>query len=696
MRTHPSLPDYLERWNRHHPRVLEEACERPVSPDAAETELEQFKVSLRRYDPRKRGLPWPCQSWCHPCDQAVPARFERRGPDVVLVRQCGVHGVTQEAHEDVIFTERPSDRVGSAEWTFGGVKVKPVVRGLPRTVETLCPECGCVILGRYYEHDGAVWIEKTCPEHGYFQDIVNRDVRCYRKAAPWSWDEGFGQMHPRVGGSTRCPTDCGLCAAHQGTSILAQIDLTTRCNLHCPVCFANSNASGRVLQPELDQVVRMMQQLRDLRPIPASSVQFSGGEPTLHPQFHEIIRRANQMGFTHVQIATNGITHANEAFAARSAEAGLHTMYLQFDGVGEEWYRKTRGQPVWEKKLACLENCRRYGIKICLVPTIVRGVNDGQVGPILWFAIKNIDVISGISYQPVCFTGRISHAQRLQQRYTLGDMAHDIAAALPGGDPVRDFFPMSLTQPFSKMLACWDGLPKIETNCHTDCTYGTYLLVSPEGRPYTFPQVLNISELFWDMDRLARKIIDKGHAGRMSFWDKLQVYLMFRRHFYKHNMPPGLTIGRFINTLLGCVDKNRGRGEGEQRTYRTLLAAGMHFQDRYNFDVERVKRCVILYATPDGIYPFCTYNGGPAYRGFIERVHGQTCEEFRARHADQPLQASSHPNAVMPWVGRLGQEVDEPVFSPELERRIEQLVATYNDPSWADGNGHEANGRTSP
>jgi uncharacterized radical SAM superfamily Fe-S cluster-containing enzyme len=685
-----SLPDYLDRWNRTHPRATDDKPKPPVAPGRAATELDQYKLSLRQYDPRTIGLPWTCQSYCHACESPVPARFARIADKLVLIRHCPNHGISVEEHLDTIFTDLPIDRAGSAEVTFGGAKVKPVLRGLPRTVETLCPECSSVILGRYYEHDGVVWTEKTCPEHGYVQDIINRDVKCYLKAAQWSWDEGAGQLHPHVAGSVRCPTDCGLCAAHQGTSILAQVDLTTRCNLNCPVCFANANASGRVMQPDYEQAVCLMQRLRDLRPIPASSIQFSGGEPTLHPRFHDIIRKANQMGFSHVQIATNGITHANEDFAARSADAGLHTMYLQFDGVGEEWYRQTRGQPVWEKKLACIENCRRYGIKICLVPTLIKGVTDCQVGPILHFAIKNIDVISGISYQPVCFTGRISHAKRLAQRYTLGDMAHDIAAALPDGDPVRDFFPMSLTQPLSKMLACWDGLPKIETNCHTDCTFGTYLLVSPEGRAYAFPQVFDIGELFKDMDYLARKIIRKGRAGRMNFWDKLQVYLMFQRHFHKHSAPPDLSVGRFINTILGCVDKGRGRGEGERTTYKTLMAAGMHFQDRYNFDVERVKRCVILYSTPDGIYPFCTYNGGPAYRSFIERMHSTSGRNWEQEHPDQPMRASSHPKAMMPWLGRLGQDVDEPVFTPELETRIQQLVATYDRADWMDDNGHKS------
>jgi len=693
MSTSPSLPDYLDRFTCRNPRALDEPPRPPIGQGDAGSELERFKVSLRKHDPRRGGLPISCESFCHECDRPVPARFEKTDDArIVLVRECPQHGTSVEQHLDIVFTDRASDRDGSAEVTFGGVKVKPVLRGLPRTVETLCPECGCVILGRYYEHDGMVWIEKTCPDHGYVQDLINRDVRCYLEAAKWSWDEGFGQMHPHVSGSTRCPTDCGLCAAHQSTSVLSQIDLTTRCNLHCPVCFANAAANGRVMQPTYDEAVRLLQRLRDMRPIPSTAIQFTGGEPTLHPQFHELVRKANEMGFSHVQIATNGITHANEEFAARSAEAGLHTMYLQFDGVGEQWHRKTRGQPVWEKKLACIENARKYGMKICLVPTIIKEVTDCQVGPILHFAAKNVDVISGISYQPVCFTGRISHAERMKHRYTLGDMAHDIADAVSGCDPIRDFFPLSLVQPISKMLSCVDGKPKVETNCHTDCTYGTYLLVSPQGVVYPYPVVFDMGNLFKDMDPLARKIIRKGRAGRMNFWDKVQVYLMFRRHFHKKAAPPDLTVGKFINTLLGCVDKKKGRGEGEANTYRTLMAAGMHFQDRYNFDVERVKRCVILYSTPDGIYPFCTYNGGPAFREYIERAHSTPQQQWTARHPEQPVRASSHPRAVMPWADRFGHDVDEPMFTPELERRIEQLVETYDRPDWAGGNGG-GNGR---
>jgi hypothetical protein len=67
------------------------------------------------------------------------------------------------------------------------------------------------------------------------------------------------------------------------------------------------------------------------------------------------------------------------------------------------------------------------------------------------------------------------------------------------------------------------------------------------------------------------------------------------------------------------VDKDKGRGQTGKANYRTLMAAGMHFQDRYNYDLERTRRCVIPYSTPAGLVPFCAYNSGPMYRPLIEK-----------------------------------------------------------------------------
>jgi uncharacterized radical SAM superfamily Fe-S cluster-containing enzyme len=322
------------------------------------------------------------------------------------------------------------------------------------------------------------------------------------------------------------------------------------------------------------------------------------------------------MGFSHIQIATNGLRLAELDFARQAAAAGLHTLYLQFDGVGEEAYRRTRAYPgIYAKKLATIDNCRKTDMKVCLVPTILKGVNDDQVGEIFKFAAANVDVVSAISYQPVSFTGRMSIDEVASHRYTVGDLAHGIAAA-SGASALRDMYPLSIVVPLSQILEAITGKPKVRPSCHPDCAFGTYFLVSPEGKAYPFPRVIDVEGMFTEMNRLAAAISKRGRATAFDQWRLLR---MLKRHFRPASAPPGLTVKRFWRSLLGMVDKSLGRGAGEKETYRTLLCAGMHFQDRYNYDVERSKRCVILYSTPAGIFPFCAYNCGPEYRPIVER-----------------------------------------------------------------------------
>ena len=155
------------------------------------------------------------------------------------------------------------------------------------------------------------------------------------------------------------PTACGLCNNHHSQTLLANIDLTNRCNLDCDFCFANARACGFVYEPSFDDVVRMLQVLRDEKPVPAPAVQFSGGEPTMRDDLTDIIRKAKAMGFPQVQIATNGVKLAKDpALAQQLKDAGLNTVYLHFDGVtlGTNPYLK-----IHEK---ALENLRKVGLGI--------------------------------------------------------------------------------------------------------------------------------------------------------------------------------------------------------------------------------------------------------------------------------------------------------------------------------------------
>ena len=202
----------------------------------------------------------------------------------------------------------------------------------------------------------------------------------------------------------------------------------------------------------------MLETYRKERPVSGRMVQFSGGEPTLHPRFLDLIKAANDMGFSHVQIATNGVKLSKYDFAMQCKEAGLHTIYLQFDGLDPQTYKETRGSAkLLDVKLRAIENIRKAGMKIVYVPTIINTINDDQVGPILQFAIDNIDVTSGISYQPVAFTGRISQDERMQKRFTLPDIARTIEEQTGLLQMQRDWYPLSCVTPFSKLTSAIRG-----------------------------------------------------------------------------------------------------------------------------------------------------------------------------------------------------------------------------------------------
>ena len=443
----------------------------------------------------------------------------------------------------------------------------------------------------------------------------------------WTFGDGRGVTNPTVVDAKRCPQDCGLCSMHTSHSGLANLDLTNRCNLTCPVCFANANVAGYVYEPPLEQVRMMLQTLRDEKPVAGRIVQFSGGEPTVYPQFFEALSAAKELGFSHIQVATNGIRFAEPEFAQQAKEAGLHTLYLQFDGVTDDVYLRTRGRRLAELKFRAIENVRQAGMKICFVPTIVKGVNDHQIGDILRVALDNIDVVSAISFQPVAFTGRIARAELESKRFTLADFAHAVHAPDRHLRSVRGLVPAGLRDAFleapqrpARRADHASLLPPAVLAGHLSVRFALRRGRSGHAvRGHAAPCCAR-----WNA--LSRKV----ETQRIKLFSKISAWNMLRKHFHEDRAPEGLTFNKFLQTLQGLMDKDYGRGEAEQEgfTFKTLMVAGMHFMDHYNYDVERVKRCVIHYAAPDGqIYPFCAYNGGPTFRERIEQKYSVALPE---------------------------------------------------------------------
>ena len=523
------------------------------------------------------------------------------------------------------------------ETTYTGSPIQPLQKGLPKTTQSICPDCSQLIEARIFEENGKVVMEKNCPNHGDFRDILYSDAKLYLKMEEWNFGDNRGLSNPPVSTATRCPDDCGLCNLHTSHTGLANVDLTNRCNLTCPVCFANANAAGYLYEPDFETVRKMLQSLRDQKPVAGRIVQFSGGEPTIYPRFLDVLRMAKEMGFSHLQAATNGIKFTDLEFAEQCKEAGLHTLYLQFDGVCDDVYRRTRGESLWEKKLKCIENVRKAGLKIVFVPTIVKGLNDHEIGDIVRLALEYIDCTSGISFQPVAFTGRIARHELEEKRFTLSDFAHAVEQQTGIAKAQEDWFPLSCVTPFSKLISALKGDETNTLSCHPHCALGTYLFVDQNRKATPATRFIEIGPMLQEMDLLARK----AGSRRFQFFTKLEAWNNLRKYFHEERAPEGLTFNKFLQTLQGLTDKSYGRGKSEKEgfTYKTLMLAGMHFMDSYNYDVERVKRCVIHYAAPNGrIYPFCAYNSGPVYREKIEKEFSVPFEEQKEM---QVLRATS-------------------------------------------------------
>ena len=509
------------------------------------------------------------------------------------------------------------------------IKETALKLNLPKKTGSLCPECKARIVAEIYEENGKVMIKKSCQEHGEFKDIYWSDVDLYLMAEKWAVD-GLGVDNPAVPVSKGCPDDCGLCETHMSGTSLANLDLTNRCNLRCPICFANANDAGVVYEPTFEEVTNMLQTLRDERPVPVTAVQFAGGEPTIYPQFFEAIAKASELGFAQIQVATNGIKMANDpTFTQRMVDAGMHTVYLQYDGLREENYIQARGKPLLDVKKKAIQSCRECtpNLSVVLVPTMVNGLNDDQMGEIMKYAVENRDVVRGVNFQPVSFSGRMENEEREAGRFTLPDMVNRLAEQTDYLDR-EDWYPVPVVTPISEFLSTITGEPQLAFTPHPHCGLATYLFIDENGAATPVTKFIDVESLFNDIRELAHsaegKIIQAG--------TKLKAFNLIRKHFKKDKAPGGMGVTKFLKQMEGILSSTEKEATAEI-SWGLMMVGGMHFQDLYNYDIERVKRCVIHYVVPDGrLIPFCAFNTGPEFRQEVEAKHSISFEEYRARH----------------------------------------------------------------
>lgn len=488
---------------------------------------------------------------------------------------------------------------------LGGVIKRTNMTGLvalqvirERVVKSLCPVCNKVIDARIYQEGKRVMIMKKCEYHGEYKDIYWSDAELYRRFLHYLAD-GPGIESAHRGGD--CPFNCGICETHKTATILANIDVTNRCNLACPICFADAGVG--LDEPSMDQIRASIQLLRSQRPVSCPAIQFSGGEPTLREDLPQIVKMAKQMGFAQIQLATNGVKLATSPELCHAlVQSGLSTVYLQFDGVTPDPYKTMRGRDLLPIKLQAIENLRAAGqTSIVLVPTLAKGVNDDEVGDIVRFASNNLDIVKGINFQPVSFAGRIDQEKRLKQRITIPDLLMLLEEQTAGEITKDDFYPIPFVAPVSDLIAAVRGCPQPKLTMHPCCGAATYVYISG-GRMMPITRFVDVEGL---MEKVAERVQGFDRTLQGSLKVKGMILKDLPRFVDRAKAPWNLSIIK----LLLSVFLNGTRESLIEFHNNALFIGAMHFQDLYNMDLERLQRCGIHYATPDGrIIPFCAYS----------------------------------------------------------------------------------------
>jgi hypothetical protein len=423
------------------------------------------------------------------------------------------------------------------------------------TTTSLCPTCLERVPGTYEARDDAVYLSRDCPDHG----VSRRKV--WDSLDHWEWAGEFSPDVPERDPSER--DDGSDLTVDNDHACLAVVEVTQACNLSCSYCFASSGPGGRELA--FGEVVHLLDVVLDSggpRPI-----QFSGGEPTIREDLPELVETAVRKGFEHVEVNTNGIVLGREdGYAERLVEAGVTAVYLQFDGLRAETYREIRDADVLEAKHAAIEACRRADLPVILVPTVVPGVNDDEMGAIVEFAVANRDVVRSVNFQPVSHFGRYAEHDG---RFSLDTAATRLAEQLDALEP-RDLLP----------APC----------CSAYCQSGTALVPTDDGDgdgddlvPLTrfldqglWQSVLGgVDESDW-MEFLAKTDVGRESACGMS----------------------------------GCCGPTSPSTEEATDLFDSVLPVTLTgFMDADAADVERLGNCCLSVPTPEGdLVPFCGYN----------------------------------------------------------------------------------------
>lgn len=492
-----------------------------------------------------------------------------------------------------------------------------------RETYSLCPECYKKIPAKVVAKNGKVFLQKECPEHGFYEELYYGDLEIYKRFESFD-DEPKNKLEnpnfDKENTKNECPFNCGLCYRHKSHTALANVVVTNRCNLKCWYCFFYAEKVGYVYEPTLEEFKKMAEMLKNQRPVACNAIQLTGGEPTLREDLAEIVKIFKEANFEHIQLNTTGIKLAEDLeLCKKLSDAGVTTLYVSFDGVTPKTNPKNHFAI---PKL--IENCRKSNIGIVLVPTVIKTVNDHELGDIIKFGFENLPIVKGVNFQPVSLVGRMPKEEREKYRITIPDALKLIEEQTSGAILVEDFYPIPAMLCFTRLIDAITGFKHYELGSHFACGAATYVFRDEKSKKLVpITRFVDVDAMIEFFSEFYKEIEKEKNIGKAIAIGKAVAKLKSFIDFSK--MPSQLKLDKVLAAVL------------EERSYKALgrfhdqaLFIGMmHFMDTYNYDVQRVQRCCIHYVTPDmRVIPFCTFNVMPhLYRDKIHEKYGKPLEK---------------------------------------------------------------------
>lgn len=470
------------------------------------------------------------------------------------------------------------------------------------TTQSLCPDCLTLVDAKIVVRGKRVYFRKHCKTCGPREDFVCSDVAYYDRLE-YSVPAKVPAVHgtdPNKG----CPYDCGLCTEHEQHTCIGLVEVTSSCNLTCPMCYASSSPGGKHLS--FEQCRTAIDRLVEVEGGRAEVLQLSGGEPTVHPELEQILEYAVSQPIDYVMINTNGLRLAkdDELLALIGRFRDRIELLFQFDGFRPEIGMQLRGEDVTATKLLALDRLAEAGVHSTLAVTLQGGVNDDQIGPILKYASEH-SKITGINFQPVTYSGRHVLPEDLEKRITFPDV---IAAAedQTGGMFQRsDFMPLPCAHPNCHSLAYafryQDGL--IPLTRFIQARENLDLLAN--GISFTRPAARNLLlKYLGSAGCCAGGCSTDGEPELVSLSSgssKPSAMSVDRKWLYQQTGDEGMAqaAGEFFDRVLA-------EKLGARDVFRVIITS---FLDAYNFDVRRLMKCCTHHVLPSGhVIPFCAYN----------------------------------------------------------------------------------------